>query len=75
MDAFCGHLSNRIRNMLRNKNTSLMIIPSGMRSQLRPLDASINKPFKHLVRKHDDTLLNKDNHILTPSGKIEHQCQ
>jgi hypothetical protein len=52
MDTFGGHLSDRIRNRLRNKNTNLVIIPSGMISQLQPLDMSINKPFKHLVRKH-----------------------
>jgi hypothetical protein len=52
LDAFRGHLSNRITNRLRNKNTDLVIIPSVMTSQLQPLDVSINKPFKHLVRKH-----------------------
>jgi hypothetical protein len=36
-----------------------------MASQLQPLDVSINKPFKHLVSKHCDAWLNKDNHILT----------
>jgi hypothetical protein len=33
---------------------------------------SINKPFKHPVHKHYDAWLNnKDNHILTPSGKTK----
>jgi hypothetical protein len=32
---------------------------------------SVSKPFKHLVRKDYDARLNKDNHILTPSGKIK----
>jgi hypothetical protein len=42
-----------------------------MTSQLQLLDISIKKLFKHLVRKHYDTWLNKDNHISTPSGKIK----
>jgi hypothetical protein len=42
-----------------------------MTSQLQPLDVSVNKPFKHLIRKHYDAWLNKDNHTLTPSGKIK----
>jgi hypothetical protein len=71
IDAFRGHLSDRIRNRLRNKNTDLVIVPSSMTSQLQSLDVSINKPFKHLVRKHYDAWLNKDNHILTASGKIK----
>jgi hypothetical protein len=37
-----------------------------MTRQLQPLDVSINRPFKHY-----DAWLNKDNHILTPSGKIK----
>jgi hypothetical protein len=48
-----------------------MVISCGMTSQLQPPDVSINKPFKHLVSKHHDAWLNKDNHILTPSGKIK----
>jgi hypothetical protein len=48
MDAFLGHLDDRIRNRLRNKKKDLVIIPSGMTSQLQPLDVSLNKPFKHL---------------------------
>jgi hypothetical protein len=42
-----------------------------MRSQLQPPNVSINKPFKHLIHRHHDDWLNKDNHILTPSGKIK----
>jgi hypothetical protein len=42
-----------------------------MTRQLQPHDVPINKPFNHLVRKHYDTWSNKDNHILTPSGKIK----
>jgi hypothetical protein len=61
MDAFYGHLSNRIRNRLRNKNIDLVIIVSGMTSQLQSLNASINKPFKHLVHKQHDAWLNKNN--------------
>jgi hypothetical protein len=41
-----------------------------MTSKLQPPNVSINKPFKHLVHKRYDDWLNKDNHIMTPSGKI-----
>jgi hypothetical protein len=71
MDAFRGRLSDRIRNRLKNKNNDLMIIPSGMTSQLHPLHVSINKPLKHAVCKHYDPWMKKDSHILTPSGKIK----
>jgi uncharacterized protein YbgA (DUF1722 family) len=65
MEAFCGYLSERIRNRLRNKNASLVIIPNGMISQLQPLDVSIKKPFKHHVCKHCDAWLNKQSYIDT----------
>jgi hypothetical protein len=71
MDEFRGHISNRIRNRLRNKNTDLVINPSRMISQLHPFDLSISNPYKHFVCKHYDGLLSKDNHVLTPSGKIK----
>jgi hypothetical protein len=41
-----------------------------MTSQLHPLHLSINKPLKHLASKHYEACLNKENHILTPRGKI-----
>jgi hypothetical protein len=75
MDAFHGHLSDRTRNRLRNKNTDLMVIPGDMISQLQPLDVSVNKPFKHFVCKDYDAWLNKDSHILTPSGKKKKKTQ
>jgi hypothetical protein len=71
MDAFCGHLYNIITNMFRNKNTGLESIPSGMTSQLQPLDMSTSIPFKYLVHKYYYAWLNKDNHIMTPNGKIK----
>jgi hypothetical protein len=54
MDAFPDHVSKRIRNRLRNKNTNLVTIPCSMASQLQPPHMSINKPFKHLIPKHYD---------------------
>jgi hypothetical protein len=42
-----------------------------MTNQLQLLDMSVSKPFKHLVPKDYDAWLNKDNHILTLSGKIK----
>jgi hypothetical protein len=43
MDAFRGHLSDRIRNTLRNNNTDVVVIPSDMTTHLQPLDMSVAK--------------------------------
>jgi hypothetical protein len=42
-----------------------------MTRQTQSFDVSINKQLKHLTRKRYDAWVNKDNHILTPSGKIK----
>jgi hypothetical protein len=68
---FAVNSSDRIRNRLRNKNTNLVIISTSVRNQLQSFGVSINKPLKHLVRKYYDAWLNKNNHTLTPSGKIK----
>jgi hypothetical protein len=65
------HLTERIINKLRNRNTVLVIIPGGMISQLQLFYVSVKKPFKHLVCKHYDAWLNKVKHTLTPSGIIK----
>jgi hypothetical protein len=41
MDAFHGHFSARIRNMLRNKNINLVTIHNGITGQLQPLHVSV----------------------------------
>jgi hypothetical protein len=71
MAAFRGPLYNGIRNRLRNKNAALVIIPRAMTNQVQPLDMSITRSFKHLVRTHYSAWLNKYIHILTLSGKIK----
>jgi hypothetical protein len=59
MDDTSEHISDRIRNRLRKRNADLVIIPNDVTYQLQPLYVSINKPFKHLVRKrYDETWLN-----------------
>jgi hypothetical protein len=68
VDIFCGCLSDRIRNRLRNDNTDLITIPSVMTSQLQPLNVSVNIPFKHLVCKHCVAWLNTSNY--TGCGKL-----
>jgi hypothetical protein len=46
LDAFHGHLSEEIKVKLERKDWDLVVIPSGMMSQLQPLHVSINKPSK-----------------------------
>lgn len=70
IDAFKGHTSEQIKKKLQNKNCDLVVIPSGMTSQLQPLDVSVNKPFKDYLRQEYEAWLFSENLPLTPSGKI-----
>ena len=51
LDAFRCHTQPEIKQRLAKGNTDIAIIPGGMTSMVQPLDVSINKPFKGLVRE------------------------
>ncbi|KAM7295706.1 pogo transposable element with KRAB domain [Ixodes scapularis] len=46
LNAFRGHLTDEVKNTIREAKSDLVVIPGGMTSQLQPLDVCINKPFK-----------------------------
>ena len=51
LDAFRCHKTDKTKRALKQKNTTLAIIPGGMTSILQPLDVSINKPMKSSLRR------------------------
>jgi hypothetical protein len=47
LDAFKGHLTEKVKTVASNLlNTDLVITPGGMTSQFQVLDVVFNKPFK-----------------------------
>ena len=48
---FHGHTTEKIKKLVAEMNTDLVIISGGMTSQLQVLDVVVNKPFKDLLRK------------------------
>jgi hypothetical protein len=47
LDAFMGHLTEKVKTLASNLlNTDLVIIQGGMTSQVQVLDVVVNKPFK-----------------------------
>jgi hypothetical protein len=73
LDAFKGHLTPEVKATITGGsiNTTLVVIPGGMTSQLQVLDVVVNKLFKgHLKQLHSEWLLSGDR-ALTPAGRIK----
>uniref|UniRef100_A0A182RD00 DNA topoisomerase (ATP-hydrolyzing) n=1 Tax=Anopheles funestus TaxID=62324 RepID=A0A182RD00_ANOFN len=51
LDAFRGHLTAEVKQIAAQSKTFLEAIPGGLTSQLQPLDVSLNKPIKGLIRE------------------------
>ena len=51
MDSFSAHLTTDVSENLKNNNTQSVIVPGGCTSKVQPLDVSINKPFKQILKK------------------------
>jgi len=51
LDAFRGHLTEKVKNNMKDLKTDLVVIPAGMTSILQPMDVSVNKPFKEKLKK------------------------
>ncbi|CAI7835073.1 unnamed protein product, partial [Closterium sp. NIES-54] len=50
LDSYRGHLTEEVKEKLREMNCVLAIIPSGCTAEVQPLDVCINKSFKASVR-------------------------
>ena len=50
-DSFRGHLTDAVSEELEKLHIHLVVIPVGCTSKDQPLDVSLNKPFKGILRK------------------------
>ena len=50
MDSFSAHLTDPVAANLKKNKVHTVIIPGGCTSVLQPLDVSLNKPFKAILR-------------------------
>ena len=71
LDAFRCHRDENTKKLLKAQhNTDIAIIPGGMTSILQPLDVSVNKPFKVLMRKRWQQWMEDGDHTFTAGGKM-----
>ena len=50
-DAFATHLTNGVEKQLLESNTDTLTIPTGCTLKCQPMDVSLNKPLKVILRK------------------------
>ena len=51
LDAFVAHLTDGVKAQLLESNLNIRPIPAGCTSKCQPMDASLNKPFKNVLRR------------------------
>jgi len=71
LDAFEGHVTDSMTDQLRKMKTELVVILGGITSVLRPMDVSINKPFKDRLSQQYLTWIADPARELTETGKIK----
>jgi hypothetical protein len=69
-DSFSGHLTDSVKNDLRENNTDLVVIPGGLTSVCQPLDVSINRPFKVYLRNKWHTWMANGGAGITAGGNL-----
>jgi hypothetical protein len=50
-DQFRSHLTEKVKRALKEENVTQAVIPGGLTGILQPLDVSLNKPFKVVMRR------------------------
>jgi len=50
VDLFAGHRTEELLNTMKANDITVSVIPAGCTSFVQPLDVSINRPFKELLR-------------------------
>ena len=71
LDAFRCHKSDYIKTLLKEDYRSMLtIIPGGMTSILQPLDVSVNKPMKVMLRHRWNDWYCDGEHTFTASGNM-----
>ena len=58
-DTFTAHLTDEVTQELQKANATVLLVPGGCTSKIQPVDVSLNKPIKQLVRNEFESYLTK----------------
>ena len=69
-DSFSAHLTDTVKQQLRENKTATAVIPGGLTSLVQPLDVCLNKPFKDGLREKWMTWMMSGEKTFTPGGQL-----
>ena len=68
MDEFKAHKTGPVVSALKEKGIQSILVPAGFTSELQPLDVSINKPIKAILRQQWQNWFDSPEPIFTKAG-------
>ena len=69
-DSFSAHLTDTVKQQLRENKTATAVIPGGLTSLVQLLDVCLNKPFKDRLREKWMTWMMSGEKTFTPGGQL-----
>lgn len=69
-DMFRSHLTDKVKQNLKDLRTEQAVIPGGLTSVLQPLDVCLNRPFKQYLRELWNEWMVKGKKSYTNSGNM-----
>ena len=69
-DSFSAHLTDTVKQQLRENKTATAVIPGGLTRLVQPLDVCLNKPFKDRLREKWMTWMMSGEKTFTPGGQL-----
>jgi len=70
-DQFKTHVTESTKRLATKLKTHLAVIPGGLTSQLRPLDVSVDKPFKGFMYEEWAKWIEAPTDHVTPAGRVK----
>ena len=64
-----AHLTDAVKNKVKQTNSELAIIPGGLTKELQPLDIGVNRAFKVKLRAAWEQWMTEGEHTFTKTGR------
>ena len=69
-DSFSAHLTDTVKQQLRENKAATAVLPSGLTSLVQPLDVCLNKPFKDCLWEKWMTWMMSGEKTFTRGGQL-----